>query len=304
MYVRFPIIADLCGYVLGLSKTELCNKLGIAIPTLTAYRSHQRYPREGEASHISQAVGDLLRATSKKLQIPFQTHDYVMSSMALNELLTAWARNPYFKFQMSILAADLTYTFFTSDDVVSDSEKDNNITPEQFLTYLLKHDIYELPKLISWIIKEYCNKIDLYSVNPAYSRDFFWTSDPLLYRNISNGIFFRSIPPLILRYHTTNFYIEKYKLYEKLKNSDKDERGRDKYENTWVGIPFPFNLDVIMLTMKEVKFILKTLDPPEPSEYKFQEQYQGRMIYPVLKFIDLKDRDYTLIGHKPISYYF
>jgi|GEM_PF-3072338 len=51
MYVRISTLADIVGEVLHFPTREiLCNRLGVAVPTLNAYRAGTRYPQLGLSS--------------------------------------------------------------------------------------------------------------------------------------------------------------------------------------------------------------------------------------------------------------
>lgn len=94
MYLRFSTLADLAAEVLELpSRTELANRLGIALSTLNSYRAGTRFPTE-EKSQVRHALTDLLVDAARVAGVRvFDVPYYVLSSLHAEERLLKLRRH-------------------------------------------------------------------------------------------------------------------------------------------------------------------------------------------------------------------
>ncbi|MGB9804491.1 hypothetical protein [Desulfofundulus sp.] len=252
MYFRFPVIADLCAHALSISKTELAARLKIAVPTLNAYRAHTRFPRESEASGVCHAVARVLFEAAGRVSAGL----YVMSCMAFDEKLSFLYRRGHYSFPMSVIAGDIVYHY------LSKVPKGVSISGKEALDFLMSQDPARIPELLLWLLAEYCETIDVYRLQSL-------DDGSKTVRKIFPP------PPLL---HCPLSYLDIYAEY-----------AGASYR---IAIPFPFCIDVLMLTVKKISFDIES--EPLPGH---------RKLTPILKFEDLDGNTYTCEGVKSVTYH-
>lgn len=88
MYLRVATLIELAAEVVGLpSRQALAERLGIALPTLNAYRGGQRFPESGDESLFRKRTQELLREAIQQAgpRHDFDCEAYILSTLRLGK---------------------------------------------------------------------------------------------------------------------------------------------------------------------------------------------------------------------------
>lgn len=171
MYLRFATLIELLAEVVAIpSRQTLAERLGIAVPTLNAYRSGERFPDEAAGSMLRKRVHDLLWDALTVIGDPefngFDCEAYVLSTLMVEDHVRQLERHvSILDTQAGYIAAEIVAELLTNYQT-------NEPSPQNALRALLRQTPSgeALTAVVSWLFPRFTSKLVAYpSERTAYT---------------------------------------------------------------------------------------------------------------------------------------
>ncbi len=167
MYLRVATLIELAAEVIDISSRQtLAQRLGIALPTLNAYRGGQRFPESGDESLLRKRIQALLCDAIQQVDpgCAFDCEAYILSTLRLGKSFRRL--NKTFGVQgMGHIASRIVVELFSGCEA-------REYPASTALTHLIRQEPSRdaLCSIIGWVFTKFVKSIDAFDGEPSQAR--------------------------------------------------------------------------------------------------------------------------------------
>lgn len=240
MYLRIATLIEMAAEVIDISSRQaLAQRLGIALPTLNAYRGGQRFPESGDESLLRKRIQALLCDAIQQVNpgCAFDCEAYILSTLRLGKSFRRL--NKTFGVQgMGHIASRIVVGLFSGCEA-----------KEYPASIALKHLIRQKPSnaalcsIIGWVFTKFVKSIDAFDGEPSQARPGRHAPFPVVVENLPD-------------------FVNSFK--------EKEDAGVELH------IPMPWAWDIILLVADGFGYSIEMSKAPEDEGRLVTAQFEVR----------------------------